>query len=416
MKGPLSERSIFRILIGLAMTLGAATVGSAATLHVSTTGNDSNNCLTPASACQKIQAAVNKAANGDTINVAPGTYAEVVSIVERDNLSVIGSPGVFITHPGVNNSPARFVLQVLVSRNIGFANLTITGLPETDGVRVFNTTLAEFTNCTVEGNGGPGGAFFTSASSVSLSDCTVQDNGTGIRVDGNASVDLNSTPFSNGVSTVQRNGAGVIVRAGVFFLHGAGVIQENGVGITGQGGAIKTCCNVGLRKIINNDTGILLRGDNLDLRGPVLMEGNRLFALRMFGGFATVGQGVTVRSSGTAAGAAIYVTGGFIQLGGRFPGDIAISDNPGNGVTLTDGAAARVFNTLISNNAGQGMRVQALSSVELFDTAVMSGNRGFDFSCTPNSSARGSDLGVKRMFCPGFDKSPDPAPGGPDNP
>ena len=43
-----------------------------------------------------------------------------------------------------------------------------------------------------------------------------------------------------------------------------------------------SCCQDGLRKINDNDTGIQLMGDNLDLRGPLEMRGNRFFALRMF--------------------------------------------------------------------------------------------------------------------------------------
>ena len=67
-----------------------------------------------------------------------------------------------------------------------------------------------------------------------------------------------------------------------------------------------------------------------------------------------------------------------------------------------------MFNSLIANNGGDGTRVQAISSVSPLDaTAVMRGNGGKDLSCAPNSFGHGSDAGVQKMFCAGFDKSPD---------
>ena len=48
----------------------------ATTWHVAVDGDDANSCLDPANACATIAAAVSKASDGDTIQIAPGAYYE----------------------------------------------------------------------------------------------------------------------------------------------------------------------------------------------------------------------------------------------------------------------------------------------------------------------------------------------------
>ena len=55
---------------------------NAATLHVNISGDDTNAC-SQTEPCASIQEAVNKAANKDTILVAPGTYNESLQIRQK---------------------------------------------------------------------------------------------------------------------------------------------------------------------------------------------------------------------------------------------------------------------------------------------------------------------------------------------
>jgi hypothetical protein len=80
-----------------------STVQANANLYVAPGGNDSNDCLSLAEACVTIQAAIDKADAGDTINVAADTYAEnllinknmtLVALDGRENTIIEGISGV----------------------------------------------------------------------------------------------------------------------------------------------------------------------------------------------------------------------------------------------------------------------------------------------------------------------------------
>ncbi|MBP1693294.1 MAG: hypothetical protein H6Q37_1177, partial [Chloroflexi bacterium] len=62
------------VITVLMFTPEARSTSAAGNWYVATTGNDSNDCLTPATACMTINAAIGKALASDTIYVATGTY------------------------------------------------------------------------------------------------------------------------------------------------------------------------------------------------------------------------------------------------------------------------------------------------------------------------------------------------------
>ena len=78
----LGNYNVIATASGLAGSVNFALINGA--WFVATTGNDSNNCTAPATPCLTINGAISKAASGDTIRVASGTYigagAEVVLI------------------------------------------------------------------------------------------------------------------------------------------------------------------------------------------------------------------------------------------------------------------------------------------------------------------------------------------------
>lgn len=91
------------------------------TWYVSTLGSDTNDCLSPASPCQSINAAITLAANGDTIKVAAGTYTgtgtEVVLV--NKSLTLSGSwDETFSTRIGTSTIDGEGVRRGILAENI----------------------------------------------------------------------------------------------------------------------------------------------------------------------------------------------------------------------------------------------------------------------------------------------------------
>ena len=66
--------------IQVAPTLAAPTVTTWYVAPFSSGGNDSADCHTPTTPCAHIQTALGKAGAGDIVSIAPGVYAENLSI------------------------------------------------------------------------------------------------------------------------------------------------------------------------------------------------------------------------------------------------------------------------------------------------------------------------------------------------
>ncbi len=180
-------------LMVLFLTWGAAPLQAApdATLYVNAgTGDDGNDCLSPAAACATIGTAVSKATSGDTIEIAAGTYTEHDILLDKE-LSLIGAgAGSTVVDGGGNGR----IFTINLSSTISGLTLQ-NGLTPDDGI-IFNSG---------------GGAIFNSTSAVTLLQNVVITNneaaGSGGAIFNNGFLTIdNSEIISN---TADGNGGGI---------------------------------------------------------------------------------------------------------------------------------------------------------------------------------------------------------------
>jgi hypothetical protein len=160
-----------------------------------------------------IQAAVDAAADGDTILVKAGTYPEQVTVTGKTSLTIKGQGKVVIDPPGDVDA-----LTLVGCTDVTLRKLRVTGAFH--GIRLVDCSGGEVLKCRVEGVLGTG-IMLEGCDGVTVESCRIDGTGNfGIGLDGDGA---NLTDFC----VVRRNRVHAAAEEGVDVNGAGNVIEKN---------------------------------------------------------------------------------------------------------------------------------------------------------------------------------------------
>ena len=365
------SHKIFRSVLVLIIGIGLAVISTpppalaAGPWYVSPTGNDGNNCLSPATACATINGALDKASSGDTVYVAEGTYigtGSEVLLINKDIMVSGGWDAGFSAQSGISTIDGQgarrgVTVQSGVTATIQHFTLqngNVTG----NGGGVNNAGTLTIIESSITGNvagNGSGSAIYNASTGIlSLNQSSIRHNGSNgicfvVTNEGTLNADHtiieeNTTTHIYCVATIVINFSGVIHftnssisnnLGGGIYNYGALVIENSGVnrntGSDGPGGIY----NWGGNLTVNNST----ISSNVNSSGGGIFAGGggqvRLNNATLVNNSANTGGGVynypsssadvliqnTILSGNTASGSASNCTGAVGSSGYNLIGD-----------------------------------------------------------------------------------------------
>lgn len=353
----------------------------AGVLFVSPSGDDTNDCLTEATACLTINAAIGKAAEGATINVLAGTYHENVTISKPLTLSGAGAgtdPTQYVIVDG-NTPDALSGCGIKLANNV--AGITISGIRVQDFMSnsgicgAYNNNLL-IQNVEVDNNGvagsSNGGIYLNGPiDNVTIDQVTASNNRTrgiviwnGFKthitftnniVEGNSTSGIELQDGTASAVTATGNLSQNNADSGMAFIgltSGAGpnLIADNTVTNNGRFGIeIKLPSGTGLT---SGDGSIIVERNTVSLTSS--FAALRPSELRDLAGIAVYRRGWVAGSNNVDIPAGVVVrenlVSGFIQ-------DNVASTSDGFGIVV-EGNNMSALNNIVSNN-DVGIQIQA---------------------------------------------------------
>jgi hypothetical protein len=288
---------VIKIFLALVVVLSSDAISiqrrasAAGPWYVSTTGSDSNDCLSAGSACQTINGAVAKAASGDTILVAVGTYTASGGIpVVTMNKSLTLSGGwneTFTTQTGrsvIDGQNTRIGIEI----STGNPEITITKFIVQNaynssggggGIQVFQGTL-NIVDSVIKNNyaSASSGGLSLGNSTVNIKDTSIVGNhtagyGGGIGMGDTSLIIINSTISDN---YADAGGGGIANFGYTGFIHTFNVTISNNSAKNWGGGIWGNPDIVMKNTILAGNTASILGPDCYVINGAELTGGYNL--------------------------------------------------------------------------------------------------------------------------------------------
>jgi hypothetical protein len=330
-----------------ALVLFAPSVKASTTLYADgVSGNDSNTCTSPTTACKTIGHAISIAASGDSILVAAAPYAESLNIGISLNIVGSGAATTIIEGGGfrgatISSATAHVILSNLTIRN----NHVSTQCETPGGGGVYNIGTLTIMNSIISGNT----AFGANYRLINVG-CGV--DGGGIFNSGTLTID-NSTVSANSVTVGGCYLVGTFSSATGGAIWSSGTLTINNSTITGNTAVSDECTSHNHLSLLG---GIFQYSGSATINESTISS-NRPLGIQ--GSILTVNNSSIIGNTGSGiAGSTLTINNSTITGNGWGINDFrtltvsngTISGNSAVGIFINNGATATLQNSIVANN------------------------------------------------------------------
>ncbi len=300
------------IVCGLLLSPRLATPARAlgATWYVATTGSDANSCSATNAPCKTINGAIVKAAAGDTLKVAVGTYysavgANEVVLIDR-NLTLSGGwDAAFSSQTGLSTIDGQaFYRGVTINDNVV---VTIDrffiqhGSHASQGAGIDNRGNLTLTNSVIANNSttGRGGGINVSFGTLVVSNSTIRNNTAGTPGasggGGGGAIEISGSTSSAMLNNSTLSGNQILGSYSGSAIETAGTVYINNTTISGNSGTYALSVFIG--QVVLNNTTITANTGGIDNYAGTVLLANSIVAGNVTSGSADSCSG-TIRTLG----------------------------------------------------------------------------------------------------------------------